>query len=875
MTTRKTHLSSIVLIFMVIFLVVASSGFSCVSAETHQRENTYYRDENQKIISSRDIPFLLQKIEHLQNVVHQLSHHTQGTTTTTPAINSHTLFSLSETNDTASNCTCPEVCEVCKTEEELCAPPPIDWADPMIYLKLGGTVVLVLLSGFCAGETTALLGLDLNTLDILAKSDPNPKNRKYARRIIPIRRNGNLLLITLIIANVFVNSAISILSADLTSGLLGFFLSSALIVLFGEIIPQAVCVKFTLPIAANTTFIIYTFMFFLFPISYPLSLILNTILAQEMGQYFDKAGLKHLIDLHAQSHDKTGLEMDAANIVHGALDFATKKVVDVMTPFKHLYCADVSSKLDATLMNDIWSHGHSRVPIYKGTKDNIVAILHVKDICVLNADDELPLSTVCLFYGKEPLFVDPQLDLSQMLQFFKAGRIHMAIVQEPTVVEEGKDPIYKTVGLITLEDVIEEILREEIVDESDRYVSNLHEERVGGHNTRVNPMMDFRLGLDSLTKRLTPNQIQSATQFLQRTSKYFQMLPPDYLKQLLGKSRIITMKPREKEDIYLYKKGEPVEFCSLVIGGRLEVTASSEEFTTYLGPWSLVGVSGLIQENHICDFSAKVVDECSVLRIFRTDFMEEVLDLCDRDEHFYLPEELNWIKPEVDSDHENAIDIQSVHFVVEDENGDRKKVQSPKRIPKTLPPPAETANKKSPGVSGGRKSVRKSALLSTSATAQRSSSPRSSMRRSRSGLSQLKSLSEDSSPNTPLVAGDHDLIPEDIFKLDAPIAKDESKPTPSERMALVPLVEEVEMELIPSPQEEIPKAKAAKQEAARSEKKINSPETMQVTTSAAIAPQESSAEKQQAAPEVITIERKDEIPEKEKSEKADDKPSEE
>lgn len=80
---------------------------------------------------------------------------------------------------------------------------------------------------------------------IVAESG-TPDKRRDAQRIMPIRKRGNLLLCTLLLGNVAVNSALSILMADVTSGLVGFFTSTIVIVIFGEILPQAICSRFPL-----------------------------------------------------------------------------------------------------------------------------------------------------------------------------------------------------------------------------------------------------------------------------------------------------------------------------------------------------------------------------------------------------------------------------------------------------------------------------------------------------------------------------------------------------------------------------------------------------------------------------------------------------
>jgi CBS domain containing-hemolysin-like protein len=106
--------------------------------------------------------------------------------------------------------------------------------------RLFGCAVLLAFSALFSGMTLGVMGLDTNQLEIVRESG-TAKDRAFAAKIIPVRRNGNLLLVTLLFGNVGVNSLMSILLADLTSGLIGFFVSTILIVMLGEVIPQAAC----------------------------------------------------------------------------------------------------------------------------------------------------------------------------------------------------------------------------------------------------------------------------------------------------------------------------------------------------------------------------------------------------------------------------------------------------------------------------------------------------------------------------------------------------------------------------------------------------------------------------------------------------------
>eukprot|EP00818_Percolomonas_sp_WS_P003268 CAMPEP_0117449788 /NCGR_PEP_ID=MMETSP0759-20121206/8124_1 /TAXON_ID=63605 /ORGANISM="Percolomonas cosmopolitus, Strain WS" /LENGTH=794 /DNA_ID=CAMNT_0005242271 /DNA_START=145 /DNA_END=2529 /DNA_ORIENTATION=- len=538
-------------------------------------------------------------------------------------------------DEPGTNCTC--------NKEELCAAPAVDFTSPVLYLKLAAAFVLMFHSALFSGLTLGLLGLDLNSLSIVAKSDPNLRWRGYAKKIIPVRRNGNLLLCTLLLGNVSVNSLFSILTADLTSGLVGFLVSSALIVIFGEIAPQATCSRYALPIGYYTLPIVMVFMFILFPIAFPLSLVLDIVLGQELGTLYNNEGLKELLDLHAQNQG-TELISDSVNIMRGAIDFSTKTVGDIMTKLDRCFMMEIQQKLDIDTLTACWQSGHSRIPVYEGSMDNVVGVLFCKDLILLNPDEGIPLRTVLTFYGREALRVFEDTHLNTMLSMFKTGRSHLAIVQHIVHPEEG-DPFYKTVGLVTLEDVVEEILQTEIVDETDQYRSNEDNDVMRTHRPNIN-MFAGRLR----AQRLTPKQVIAVSSYLAQSSKFFQMLPEEVLQQLLGKSLVVSYK--KADGVHLYRKGEGSDFFTLVLSGRVEVLSGEDNFQTELGPWSFVGMRALICSSFFPDFDAKVIADTQFLQIKREDFVQAVNTTLVQEEYFFLPSELSWItdiSPEVET----------------------------------------------------------------------------------------------------------------------------------------------------------------------------------------------------------------------------------
>ena len=111
-------------------------------------------------------------------------------------------------------------------------------------------VVLILLSGIFSGLTLGLMGLDTTLLQVIAEGG-DEEERKQAKTIMPLRESGNLLLCTLLIGNTLVNTCISIIMADITSGLVGALTATAIIVVVGEISPQAACSRYGLQIGSK------------------------------------------------------------------------------------------------------------------------------------------------------------------------------------------------------------------------------------------------------------------------------------------------------------------------------------------------------------------------------------------------------------------------------------------------------------------------------------------------------------------------------------------------------------------------------------------------------------------------------------------------
>ncbi|KAI0661226.1 hypothetical protein C8Q70DRAFT_969458 [Cubamyces menziesii] len=332
--------------------------------------------------------------------------------------------------------------------------------------------VLVLLSGLFAGLTLGYMSLDETQLHVLSISG-TPKQKKYADKILPIRKNGHLLLITLLLANMVVNEALPIISEPvLGGGLISVVASTILIVIFSEIIPQSLCTRYGLAIGANMAWFVRILILSIGIISWPVAKLMEFILGPHHGIMYRRAELKELIALHSATGELGGdLQSDTVTIIGATLDLQEKVVRQAMTPIEKVFMLNIDSKLDFETMKRIGDTGHSRVPVYEevevptvakvalppkagpngGTATppkqlpsgdssplpdrvqkvkKIVGVLLVKQLLLLDPKDATPLRSITLNPMPCVPFNEPLLNI---LDKFQEGRSHMAIVSRFSV----------------------------------------------------------------------------------------------------------------------------------------------------------------------------------------------------------------------------------------------------------------------------------------------------------------------------------------------------------------------------------------------------------------------------------------------------------
>jgi metal transporter CNNM len=199
----------------------------------------------------------------------------------------------------------------------------------------------------------------------------------------------------------------------------------------------------------------------MYPLAYPVALLLDRILGEDHGTIYKKSGLKTLVTLH-RTMGVERLNDDEVTIISAVLDLKEKKVFDVMTPLQNTYTMSSDRILDEKCVEEIFNSGFSRIPIHLPNEPtNFIGMLLVRVLISYDPEDSLPVSSFPLATLPE---TPPETSCLNILNYFQEGRSHMVVVSEKPGDSVG------ALGVLTLEDVIEELIGEEIVDESDVFI---------------------------------------------------------------------------------------------------------------------------------------------------------------------------------------------------------------------------------------------------------------------------------------------------------------------------------------------------------------------------------------------------------------------
>uniref|UniRef100_A0A8C6TTV9 Metal transporter n=1 Tax=Neogobius melanostomus TaxID=47308 RepID=A0A8C6TTV9_9GOBI len=446
-------------------------------------------------------------------------------------------------------------------------------------------VLVVLMLFFCAVLRTlhfSLLWLDPVELYVL-HSCGSEEEKRTAKRLEPVRRRGNFMTCSLLLLCAVGYSALavllyralgSIISAAFTSGFLIFFMV--------ELVPHIVCSGYGFQLAPSLTW-----------------------LAQvSMVRDISTCGIREkVMEMVRTNVNDPYSEFVKEEFSRGSL--RTKTVEDILTPLKDCFMLPSSAVLDFSTMSEIMQCGYTRVPIYEEERSNIVEILYVKDLALVDPDDCTPMTTITKFYNHPLHFVFNDTKLDAMLEEFKKGNSHMAIVQKVNNEGEG-DPFYEVLGLVTLEDVIEEIIKSEILDESDGYLDRKVKRSLAPLEIPLEPRSTheefslFKPPEGEPKIRTSPQLLLATHRFLSREVEHFSpaRVSEKVLFHLLRHPSVnqevhFDSSNRLSPSHYLYTRNHPVDYFVLLLQGRVEVEIGKEGLKFENGAFTYYGVSAL------------------------------------------------------------------------------------------------------------------------------------------------------------------------------------------------------------------------------------------------------------------------------------------
>ena len=327
--------------------------------------------------------------------------------------------------------------------------------DLVLYILV--VFVLIFLSALISGSEVSFFSLSSQNLEDLSEIDE--RKERQIRRLL---KNPNKLLATILIANNFINVAIIILSSFIISDIFNFKTGSSvqfviqvivitfILVLLGEITPKVYAKQNAVSFSKKMTSVIIFFEWIFSPLSSILTSTTSFIdkRLKQKSAHISMEEISQAIELASDGEDHE----DEKRILRSIVEFANIDVREIMKPRTDVIALDKNTSYSEVLQLII-SSSYSRIPVFEGSFDNIKGVLYIKDLIPHLSSEQMDWFSLC----HEAMFVPETKKINDLLNEFREKKIHLAIVVD----EYGG-----TSGIVTLEDVLEEIVGE-INDEFD------------------------------------------------------------------------------------------------------------------------------------------------------------------------------------------------------------------------------------------------------------------------------------------------------------------------------------------------------------------------------------------------------------------------
>ncbi len=338
-------------------------------------------------------------------------------------------------------------------------------------------VLLIMLSGFFSASETALTSFRSIHLEKL-EDGRNCKKVELLKRWL---KDPNEMLTGLLVGNNIVNILASSIATAVTINVMGGTSSSSIaiatigmtiiILIFGEITPKIIAKNQSVKIAGMVITLIYYFTSILKPIIKILMLI-SKFIGRLLGIEIRNEGLmiteEDIISFVNVGEAEGIIEEEEKEMIHSIVGFSETTAKEVMTPRTSMLAFEGNDTLDE-VWDEIIENGFSRIPIYEETIDNIIGVFYVKDVLsiIKKGETNVPIKN----FVRPGYFVPETKSITEILQDFRSMKVHIALVLD----EYGG-----IVGLVTIEDLIEEItgeIRDEFDTEEEEFIHKIDENK--------------------------------------------------------------------------------------------------------------------------------------------------------------------------------------------------------------------------------------------------------------------------------------------------------------------------------------------------------------------------------------------------------------
>ena len=326
-----------------------------------------------------------------------------------------------------------------------------------LWIEISTLALLIGLSGFFSGLEVALVGVRKSKVVQLFN-----EGKKGSKALHKLKMNPSWMMSSVNLGNNLVNVGASALATSVAIRLFGndglgiaVGIMTFLILVFGEITPKTYCNANSTKVALRYAPVLLAFSYAFYPVVKFFEIITRGVVKITGSSYtpppITEEEIKGVID---QGLAEKALEKEEMELVHGALNFDDTVIRSVMTPRTKMFTLN-SKMLLFEALPQINQSGHSRIPIFGDTRDDIVGFIHVRDVLKELEKDNKMVSLEQI--ARKAVFASQEKMVSGLLKEMKGRKTHMAIVID----EHGG-----VEGLVTLEDLLEEIVGE-IEDETD------------------------------------------------------------------------------------------------------------------------------------------------------------------------------------------------------------------------------------------------------------------------------------------------------------------------------------------------------------------------------------------------------------------------